>query len=95
MNELETTVLNGLPVLIKWAINGSYYPATRYEPAEYPELDYEICDARGRPAQWIEDRMTGAEHQRVSDLLWSEAEAMKRDAEESMAEDRAWERRYG
>lgn len=38
--------------------------------------DYEICDQRGRPAAWLERKMTGADHARVERAIGDHLGAM-------------------
>ena len=91
----ETTVLGGLPVIVKWSVQGDDRPATWHHPAEYQEIEYEVCDRTGRWAGWIENKMTPADHQALLEELQDELDGMKADAMESIAEDMAWERKYG
>ena len=94
-HELDTTVLGGLPVIVKWSVQGEDRPATWHHPAEYQEIEYEVCDRTGRAANWIESRMSPDDHRALLDELEDELHGMKAEALESLAEDMAWERRYG
>ena len=38
METIEIKYL-GIPLIIHYKVDGKYYPATRYEPEEVPELD--------------------------------------------------------
>jgi len=67
--ELETTVLRGLPVLIKYSVRGEHRPATFDCPAEHEEIEYEVCDRRGRYAKWIEQRLADRDHDRILDAI--------------------------
>ena len=95
MHELDTTVLHGLPVIVRWSVMGEDRPATWDCPAEHEEIEYEVCDRTGRVANWIESRMTRNDHQALLEELQDELDGMKANAMESLAENMAWERRYG
>jgi hypothetical protein len=42
--EYQTIEQNGVKLTVQFTVDGKYYPATHYEPAEYPELIiHEIC----------------------------------------------------
>ena len=94
MHELDTTVLHGLPVIVHWSVMGEDRPQTWDCPAEYQEIQYEVCDRTGRAANWIESRMTADDHQALLEELQDELDGMKANAMESLAENMAWERRY-
>ena len=66
----ETTVLGGLPVLVNYAVLGADRPASWHGPAEHCEIEYEICDRRGRYAGWIERRMNDADRRALEEELW-------------------------
>lgn len=78
------THIAGIPCFIgEIEINGSYSPAkVNADPdscydAEYPEVAYQVQDRRGRPAPWLERKLTDADRARLY-------EEVLRDAEESM-----------
>ena len=37
--EYQALEYNGVRLTVCFTVSGKYYPATHYEPAEYPELD--------------------------------------------------------
>lgn len=37
--ETQTINLRGIDFIVKYTVSGKYYPATQYEPAEYPEAE--------------------------------------------------------
>lgn len=77
--EYETTVLGGLPVLVKWTTIGEDYAGSFDEPPSYAEIEYEVCTLKGEYAPWAEKRMTDSDHEQLLDELWKEAESMKYD----------------
>ena len=44
--EYQALKYNDVELLVCFTISGKYYPATHYEPAEYPELDITEITAR-------------------------------------------------
>lgn len=72
---MESTVA-GIPCLVDVIrISGNYVPAkTNADPdscyeAEYPEVDFEVCDRNGRPAPWLSCKMTDADAQRIEEQI--------------------------
>lgn len=63
MEEIETNI-SGIPALVKVIhfnqVQGSYShnAPSDYDYYGYTEMDYEICDRRGRPAPWLERKLT-------------------------------------
>lgn len=51
-------VLGGLPAIGRVFSFLPYTPATWHDPADGPEIDFEILDRKGRKAEWIYKRMT-------------------------------------
>ena len=55
--------ISGIPCLIdvtlfeQWTERPGYYTCT--------EVEFEVCDRRGRPAPWLERKMTGREYDRI------------------------------
>ena len=54
--EFESTVA-GIPCIIHITSYSGGRPATHWEPCEYPEVEIEVCDRRGRPAPWLERKL--------------------------------------
>lgn len=66
----------GIPAIARVLHYRPYEPAYRrghpdnWEPASPPEIDFEILDRRGRPAPWLERKLTDAERERIGrDLI--------------------------
>jgi len=38
----------------------------------YSEVEFEVCDRRGRPAPWLERKMTDADRQEIETLILEE-----------------------
>jgi hypothetical protein len=80
--EIESTVA-GIPCLIGVtefsSVRGSYsYNApSDMDYYGYTESDWEVLDRRGRPAAWLERKLTDAERSRIEQEV---AEAMTEDA---------------
>lgn len=54
---------------------GSFSPRAE-TPEEYygvREVDFTVCDRRGRPATWLEAKMTDAEKRRIEDEILESA----------------------
>jgi hypothetical protein len=43
--DYQTIELYGIKLTVGYTVSGQYYPATYYEPAEYPELDIQTVTA--------------------------------------------------
>lgn len=72
---METRIA-GIPCIIRLdRVIGRYLPAKIYaEPeycyeAQYPEVEFTVCDRRGRPAPWLERKMTMAEGMAIEAAL--------------------------
>ena len=37
--ETQTINLRGVDLIVSYTVSGKYYPATQYEPEEYPDAD--------------------------------------------------------
>ena len=65
------TRISGIPCTVEYTITGKYVPAKVDAPpeycyeAEYPEVEFTVCDRRGRPAPWLERKMTHKDTQRI------------------------------
>lgn len=61
----------GIPAIARVLHYRPYEPAYRrghpdnWEPDSPPEIDFEILDRRGRPAPWLERKLTDAERERI------------------------------
>lgn len=64
MKTLETKI-SGIPCVVKYEILGRYIPATSNTPEEFEEVEYTIYDRNGRRANWLENKMTGIDHERI------------------------------
>ena len=84
MHEFETRVC-GIPCIVRVTSWEAYVPAQVSGPPEYcyPAEggcgDWEILDSRGRPAPWLEKKMTGAERQEVDAFLFEKMENCRDD----------------
>ena len=65
------TRISGIPCIVKYKIYGKYKPAKIDAPpefcyeAEYPEIEFTVCDRNGRPAPWLELKMNDEDRQRI------------------------------
>jgi len=65
------TRIQGIPCQIEYTVKGRYVPAkTNADPdscyeAEYPEIEFEVLDQRGRPAPWLARKLTDNDTQRI------------------------------
>jgi hypothetical protein len=73
------TRISGIPCEVELLhIYGRYVPAkTDADPsscyeAEYPEVEFAVLDRKGRPADWLEAKMTEGEHRRITEELLTE-----------------------
>lgn len=79
---LETRI-SGIPCIVEYVIRGKYKPAKIHAPpeycyeAEYPEVEFTVCDRNGRPAPWLERKMTYEDEKRI------EAEILEKHYDES------------
>ena len=69
MNQMQTRI-HGIPAVIRWDIDGHFFAQTENTPAEYPEVVIEICDRRGRPAPWLERKLTETELNGLKANCW-------------------------
>lgn len=56
--EYKILVKGGLPAIAQVTAYIPHQPATWTEPECGPDIEYDLCDSRGRPAPWIEKRLT-------------------------------------
>jgi hypothetical protein len=65
------TTIAGIPCQITFEVHGRFVPARVNAPpefcheAEYPEIDWTVCDRRGRPAPWLATKLTDADRERI------------------------------
>lgn len=66
----------GIPCTIRLDnVHGKYRQARIYGdpdscyPAEYPEIEFTVCDRKGYPAPWLEKKMSMAEGMEIESLL--------------------------
>ncbi len=84
MIEFDTRVC-GIPCIVRVTYWEAYIPAKISGPPEncYPaeggEGDWEILDTRGRPAQWLEKKMTDRDHKLLSQEVFERMESMEPD----------------
>lgn len=75
MEEFDATVM-GIPAIIRVTYWEPYVPAKVSGPPEYcyPAEggcgDWEVLDRRGRPAPWLEAKITDAERERLEQLVF-------------------------
>lgn len=71
----------GIPCVVRVTHWEKYVPAytsglpENCYPAEGGYGDYEILDRRGRPAKWLERKMTGADRDRLDETMFNLMEA--------------------
>jgi hypothetical protein len=84
MTEFESRVC-GIPCIIRVKYWEVYFPAQVSGPPErcYPEEggegDWEILDRRGRPAPWLERKMTPNDHDRLDREIFNHMENLHAD----------------
>ena len=70
VNDYRVLVRGGLPCIAHVTNYLPYTPATWWEPADGPEVEFELRDLRGRPAPWIEKRLKEKEREELEiDLM--------------------------
>lgn len=73
------TQINGIPCIVHYTTRGKYIPAKVNAPpedcyeAEYPDIEFTVCDHNGHPAAWLEAKLTYEDRQRI------EAEILNQD----------------
>ena len=79
MNEFESTCC-GIPCIIRVTSWEGYVPARlsghpdNWAPAEGGEGDWEILDSKGRPAPWLERKMTSDDQSRITQEVFEHME---------------------
>lgn len=56
---------HGIPAMANVTYFLPYTPSSWSEPADGPEVEFEILDSRGRPAKWLEKIVTDAERKDI------------------------------
>lgn len=75
MLEFETRVA-GIPCMIRVTDYEPYRPAytsglpENCYPAEGGVAEWQVCDRRGRPAGWLETKLTDADISRIDDEIF-------------------------
>lgn len=63
----------GIPCQIRVLEITGYVPATRYQPSERECITaFDVLDRRGRPALWLERKLTDADIDRINDEYFSD-----------------------
>ena len=70
MTDYTIRVLNGLPAIARVHNFLPTVPATWHHPEEGGEVEWELLDSRGKPAEWLEKRMTDQERQRIDQEVY-------------------------
>jgi len=70
MNDYPIRVLGGLPAIARVHNFLPYIPACWHHPAEGGEVEWELLDRRGKPAEWLEKRMSNEERQRIDQEVY-------------------------
>lgn len=84
MSDFETRVC-GIPCIVRVLSWEDYLPAKISGPPEYcyPAEggygEWELLDLKGRPAPWLEKKMTDADRQEVDAFLFDQMENRKDD----------------
>jgi hypothetical protein len=74
------TRIAGIPCTVDYTIRGKYKPAKIDAPpefcyeAEYPDVEFTVCDRNGRPAPWLERKMTDEDRQRIEVEILEDAQ---------------------
>lgn len=82
IGELETRVC-GIPCIVAILSWERFVPAKTYGPPEscYPEEggcgEWEIRDRRGRPAAWLERKMSEGDRQHIDELVFEYMESQR------------------
>ena len=75
----------GIPCTIRVLTWDAYRPAViradpgDSHPAEGGEGEWELLDSRGRPAPWLERKLTPAERERIDALVYEKMENYRED----------------
>lgn len=65
----------GIPCLLEVTSYYRYRPANlcghpdRWTPPEPEEIEFRVCDRRGRPAPWLERKLTDVDRQTLTKLI--------------------------
>ena len=73
--------ISGIPCTIRLDnVHGEHKPARIYgDPddcyeEQFPEVEFTVCDRNGRPAPWLEKKMTMAESMEIEAMLLEQME---------------------
>ena len=75
--EFESRVA-GIPCIIRVTSYSSGRPANIWGrpedcyPEEYPEVEFQVCDRRGRPAPWLERKLDTKRWQELESRVFKE-----------------------
>lgn len=67
--------ISGIPCKLDCEVHGRYQPAKiDAEPeycyeAQWPEVEFEVLDRRGRPAPWLAKKLTDADIHRIENEI--------------------------
>jgi hypothetical protein len=70
MTDIETCIA-GIPAIVRVTdyikVKGShdYNAPSDMDFYGYQEYEYDVCDRRGRPAPWLEKKLTGKDRDRI------------------------------
>lgn len=72
------TKVRGIPCLIRFSVCGEHEPPSEFCPGDEPQIDrVEVCDCRGRPADWIEEKMTTHDEEMLHRQCWEHFETAR------------------
>ena len=60
------TTISGIPCEVRVTHYPPYFPATWWEPADGPEIEFEVLDTKGYKAEWLARKMTKADEERIA-----------------------------
>lgn len=71
----------GIPALARVTDYTPFSPSTWWRPSDGPDLEFEIRDSRGRPAAWLEAKLSQADRAVIGVEILQKLEAEAREAE--------------
>jgi hypothetical protein len=72
------TTISGIPceievISIDWGEQAVIHgPADNWYPGSAPDAEYRVLDRNGRPAPWLERKMTEKDHERILEEILGE-----------------------